>query len=50
VGINGHPIKNYDELNHFLTKIDIGAMVTVTIIRENKSIDLKFKTIDIGAY
>ena len=50
VGITGHPIKNYDELYHLLTKIDIGAMVTVTIIRENQSIDLKFKTIDIGAY
>jgi S1-C subfamily serine protease len=50
VGINGHPIKNYDELYHLLTKIDIGAMVTVSIIRENQSIDLKFKTIDIGAY
>jgi hypothetical protein len=50
VGINGHSIKNYDELYHLLTKIDIGAMVTVTIIRENQSIDLKFKTIDIGAY
>jgi S1-C subfamily serine protease len=50
VGINGHPIKNYDELYHLLTKIDIGTMVTVTIIRENKSMDLKFKTIDIGAY
>ena len=50
VGIDGHPIKNYDELYHLLTKIDIGATVTVTIMRNHQAIDLKFKTIDIGAY
>ncbi len=31
IGINGHPVKNYDELYHLLSSIEIGKKVKMTI-------------------
>lgn len=48
--INGHPIKNYDELYHFLTKVDIGSVVKITLRRGAMTRIVSCQTIDIGAY
>ncbi len=50
IGINGHPVKNYDELYHLLSNIEIGEKVKVTIIRNGETITFDSTTIDIGAY
>lgn len=49
VGLNGHPVDNYDELYHLFTKVDIGSTVKLSIIRQGEYIHLKCKTFDIGA-
>lgn len=50
IGLNGHPVENYDELYNLLTEIKIGAPVTVSILRQGKEIHFKMKTIDIAGY
>ncbi|MDQ5884835.1 MAG: hypothetical protein QG556_1175 [Pseudomonadota bacterium] len=50
IGLNGHPIKNYDELYHLLSQIEIGAKVKLTVLRHSQIVTLAIKTIDIGAY
>lgn len=50
MGLNGHPIKNYDELYHLLSQIEIGSQVKLTVQRAGELINLSIKTIDIGAY
>lgn len=50
VGINGHPVKNYDELYHLLSSIEIGTTVKVTLLRHGQPHTIQIKTIDIGAY
>lgn len=49
VGINAHPVTNYDVLYNLLTEIKVGEEVTLSIQRGNKQIDVKMKTIDIAA-
>ena len=50
VALNGHPVKNYDALYNLLTDIKVGDGVTVSILRNNKPLNFKMKTIDIAAY
>ncbi len=50
VAINGHPVKNYDELYHLLSEVEIGAIVKVQLIRQGQTHVIKCKTIDIGAF
>jgi S1-C subfamily serine protease len=50
IGLNGHPVNNYDELYNLLTQIHVGDEVTLTLLRQGKSTDLRIKTIDIGAF
>lgn len=50
VGINGHPVKNYDELYHLLSNTEIGSKVSLTVLRNGQPLTLQCKTIDIGAY
>lgn len=50
IGLNGHPIKNYDELYHLLSQIEIGTKVKLAVLRHGKIVTLVIKTIDIGAY
>lgn len=49
VGLNGHPIKNYDELYNLLTEVKIGENVTLTVERDGMRIYHRIKTIDIAA-
>ena len=50
VGLNGHPVANYDALYDLLTRIKIGEKIAVTVLREGKAVHYKMKTIDIEAY
>jgi S1-C subfamily serine protease len=50
IALNGHPVKNYDELYQLLSHIEIGANVQLTVSRLGSPMTLKIKTIDIGAY
>lgn len=50
VSLNGHPVKNYDALYNFLSNINVGEGITVTVLREGKELNFKIKTIDIAAY
>ncbi|KTD63352.1 DegP protease (Do-like, S2-serine-like) [Legionella spiritensis] len=50
VALNGHPVRNYDDLYNLLTDIKVGERVTLTVNRHNKMINYKIKTIDIAAY
>lgn len=49
VGVNAHPVPNYDALYNLLTEIKVGEQITLSVKRGNKIIDLKMKTIDIAA-
>ena len=49
VGLNGHPVKNYDELYNLLTDIKIGEKVTLTVVRNGQRVYHRMKTIDIAA-
>ena len=50
VAINGHPVKNYDELYYILTQINIGETVKLRVLRHGHELEIQCKTIDIGAY
>jgi S1-C subfamily serine protease len=50
VALNGHPIKNYDDLYNYLSELAVGDVVTLTVKRENKRFNVKIKTIDIAAF
>jgi len=49
IALNGHPIKNYDELYNLLVDIPIGQEITITVQRNGRKIQHKMKTIDIAA-
>lgn len=49
VGVNAHPVDDYDNLYHMLSEIKVGELVTLSIQRGNKQMDIKMKTIDIAA-
>jgi S1-C subfamily serine protease len=48
--INGHPVKNYDELYHLLSKVDIGSTINLQLRRGASTRTVACQTIDIGAY
>lgn len=48
VALNGHEVKNYDELYNLLTEIKVGEEITLSILRGNKHMDIAMKTIDIA--
>jgi S1-C subfamily serine protease len=50
VGINGHPINDYDELYYLSNQIAVGSEVEVTVLRGQEKKTFKMKTIDIEAY
>lgn len=50
VALNGHPVKNYDQLYNLLNDISVGKSVTVTVDRQGQRINHSMKTIDIAAY
>ena len=47
--INGHPVKNYDELYHIFSETAIGEIINVTVLRDKLEIHYRMKTIDIAA-
>lgn len=49
VAVNGHAVKDYDQLYHLLSDIKVGEQITLSIQRGNKQMDVKMKTIDIAA-
>ncbi|GGI81253.1 S1C family serine protease [Legionella impletisoli] len=50
IGLNGQAIGNYDTLYNVLSKIKVGDEISLTILREDKKITHKMKTIDIASY
>lgn len=48
--VNGHPIKNYDELYHLLNKVDVGTAIKLKLNRGGHPVMVSCKTIDIGAF
>jgi S1-C subfamily serine protease len=48
VGLNGHPVNNYDALYNLLNGVRIGEQVTLTVLREGKRIERRIKTIDVA--
>lgn len=50
IALNGHPVKNYDVLYNLLIDIKIGEKINLAVMRGNKQINYKMKTIDIAAY
>lgn len=50
LGINGHEVANYDALYQYLTDVQVGQSVTLSILRNQKVFEIRLKTIDIGSY
>lgn len=50
IALNGHPVKNYDQLYNLLTKVKVGEDIHLGVLREGKRLNFKIKTIDIAAY
>lgn len=50
LAINGHPVKNYDDLYNILSETTVGNELSVTVDRRGKHINFKMKTIDIAAF
>lgn len=50
IALNGHPVKNYDELYYLLTQINIGEKIKLRVLRHGQPLDIFCKTIDIGGY
>lgn len=48
VGVNGHVIKNYDDLYNLMADMEVGQVITVKVKRGDKVRRLKLKTIDIA--
>ncbi|WP_133130055.1 S1C family serine protease [Legionella yabuuchiae] len=50
IGLNGQSVGNYDTLYNLLSKIKVGDEITLTVLRNDKKITHKMKTIDIASY
>jgi S1-C subfamily serine protease len=50
ISLNDKKIPDYDTLYNLLTEIKIGDTIKITVLRNNKPVHLKLKTIDIAAY
>lgn len=48
--VNGNPTKSYDDLYHLMSDLKVGTPITLTILRGDKKIDLKIRTIDIAKF
>lgn len=48
VGLNGHPVPNYDALYNLLTDVNVGEKVTLTVVRNGQRIYHRIKTIDVA--
>lgn len=50
IGLNGHPIKDYDIFYNLLEKIKVGETISLAVLRGGKEIKFKMRTIDIAGY
>lgn len=50
IALNGRPVNNYDQLYNILNNIQVGKLVNLTVLRDNKKLNYKLKTIDIAAF
>ena len=50
VALNGHPVPTYDALYNLLTEVKIGEKISLTVLRDGRSVNYRMKTIDIAAY
>ncbi|MBA2652852.1 MAG: trypsin-like peptidase domain-containing protein [Tatlockia sp.] len=50
VALNDHSVKNYDSLYYFLANVRVGEGIKVTVLRQDRKLDFRMKTIDIAAY
>lgn len=48
LAVNGHPVKNYNDLYHIMSDIPVGATITLKILRGNNTQEFKLRTIDIA--
>jgi S1-C subfamily serine protease len=48
VGINGNRVRRYDDLYNILSRTKVGDMITLKIIRANKPMDVRLRTIDMS--
>lgn len=48
--INHHQVLSYDEFYNELSRIKVGEEITLTVMRNGKSLNQKMRTIDIAAY
>lgn len=48
LAINGHPVKNYNDLYHLMSDIPVGATITLKVLRGSKTREFKLRTIDIA--
>lgn len=49
VGVNGHPVQNYDALYNLLNGMKVGENITLTVVRDGQRIYHRIKTIDVAA-
>lgn len=50
VGVNGHPVEDYDDLYNVLSELRVGQTINLKIKRDDRLKTLRVKTIDIAAY
>ena len=49
IGVNGEDVGNYDTLYNIMSRIPVGETINLTLIRGQKKINLKIKTMDVGS-
>jgi S1-C subfamily serine protease len=50
VGVNGHPVEDYDDLYNVLSELKVGQRVNLKIRRDGQLKSVRLQTIDIAAY
>ena len=48
--VNGHQIRDYDDLYHQLSRVKVGRTISLTVDRQGHLLDYEMKTIDITAF
>lgn len=49
VGINGHPIANYDDLYNLMVELPVGQTISLKVKRQGRPLTFKLRTIDIAS-
>lgn len=49
-GVNGHPIKTYDDLYQLMSEIKVGSTITLKVLRNREYKQFKLRTIDIAKH